>query len=223
MNSCDKRSFVCAMVQESDEFEVREANETDISSLTTIIPRSCAPNAPLNQLFPPDSVLVKQWWAEVYRKATELASYHILVTVHGNTVIGVLTLHLWYPEDLKSTSNGLCTLVPLTDGHSESKELEEALYNQASRREQIMQKQPNFMIDLMAVDQDYQNKGIGRRMIEHACRIADSEKAAIFLQTTKAKAFYLNLNIGFVSERGDEESGVVIRPRPQDHLDPDSA
>ena len=210
------------MAQGSDGLEVREASEADIQSLTTIIPRSCAPDALLNQLFPPDSVLIQQWWAEVYRKAAKLASYHILVAVHGYTVIGVLTLHFWHPEDPISTNNGLCTLVPLTDGHVKRKELEEALYNQASRRERIMQKQPNFMIDLMVVDQEYQNRGIGRRMVECACRIADSKNAAIFLQTTKAIAFYLNLNMGFESQQGDEESGVIIRPPTQDHLDPDS-
>lgn len=185
------------------------AREADIESLTTIIPRSFDKDAFLNILFPPTSTLIKDWWAEVYTKAIASPACRILVETLSDKVIGVLTLHFWDPNNPTSTPEGICTFAPFTSDHNEI--MPTAIESQTRDRKKLMRNTPNFMIDLMAVDKDYQGCSVGHRLLQRACRIADEHDAAIFLQTTKARKYYLTSGLGFESEEGDEE-GIVIRP-----------
>jgi ribosomal protein S18 acetylase RimI-like enzyme len=191
---------------------IGQATAQDIPSLTTIIPRSYDPDSLLIKLFPPESPLIKEWWSQVYAAAISSPSFHIFVS-HApdspNTVAGVLTLQFYDPQDPASSPGGLCTLAPLTEDHDQI--LIEALASQATERNAQAKGQPNFVIDLVAVDREYQGQGIGRELIWRACETADEKGASIFLETTKARKYYLKLAMGFESDEGDE-AGVVIRP-----------
>jgi len=106
----------------------------------------------------------------------------------------------------------LCTLVPLTADHHEA--LKDALVEQARDRATLMRQEPNFQVDLLGVDRAFQGRGVGRRLVQRACEVADQEGAAVFLQTTKAREWYLGLGMGFVPDKTYEDiaGGVVVRP-----------
>ncbi|KAK5171226.1 uncharacterized protein LTR77_004370 [Saxophila tyrrhenica] len=198
-----------------DDIVIREAVTADIDSMTMIIPRAYDADAFLNFIFP-DTPTIRDWWTKVYTSAIQSPAYTILVAVEEATVIGVLTLHLYRPENAHlGKRDGICTLVPLTDDHHQ--ELKKALVEQASDRQKILQEQSNLMIDLLGVDRKYQSKGIGGQLVKRAGAVADSESAAIFLQTTQAKAYYLKLALGF-EVRGEDDpnapGGVIVRPSP---------
>lgn len=194
-------------------FIVREATSADIDSMTTIIPRAYPPDAFLNKIFP-DTPAIRKWWSQTYHAALDSPAYTLLIAVDGDTVIGALTLHLYraYSPGLTSYS-GICTLVPLTDDHDPV--LKEALQGQSSGREESMQQRTNFMIDLMGVDRAYQSRGVGSSLAKRACELADAEDAAIFLETTKAREYYVKLGLGFEARKesvDQEGGGVVVRP-----------
>jgi GNAT superfamily N-acetyltransferase len=199
------------------EYIVRDTMEADVDSMTTIVTRSFAPDAFMNDAFP-DTSTIRQWWAQIYSNALATPSCRLLVAMDGSNVIGLLTLHLSpaRPKDSAQSSDevgGVCFLVPSTSEHPEL--LLSAFKTWSELRTQsIPERAQNFGIELVAVDREYQNHGIGKRLVMRACELADKEGAWIFLVTTKAKDYYLNLGLGFELRDGDGDDGHVVVRAP---------
>lgn len=194
---------------------IRDAAPSDIASMTTMVPRAFAPSAFLPQIIP-NTALTRAWWTSTYRNALDDADCRILVAVakSGDTV-GILTLHYLGPESHASASAGVTLTVPLTPDHSPV--LAKAFAGMKQERKDLMGDTPHFLIELVGVDDHYKGLGIGRRLTERACEIADQRDAAIFLQTSAARDYYTQrLRLGFREmrrEEGNGSGGTVVRPR----------
>ncbi|KAI0471682.1 hypothetical protein GGR56DRAFT_85004 [Xylariaceae sp. FL0804] len=229
-----------------DLITIREAAPGDVASMATIVPRAYAPDARLNTLFP-DTPAVRRWWEQTYKAAIvdHHPACRLLVAVVRNSdgdgdgkdlVVGVLTMHLLTrrrPDASPDSSvppeadtdaavsgggatSGVIFLVPLTPDHDPA--LEPARESMLRIREETMGTQAHYLIELLGVDSAYAGRGIGRRLVRRACDVADAAGAAIFLQTSQARRWWLGLGCGFESRKHDDPEGdsssAMVRPAP---------
>lgn len=181
--------------------------------MTTLLPRAYAPDAPLLQMIP-DSPSIREWWKKTYQHALNDAHSHILIATDEPKVIGILTMHHAAPELPSSITKSVISAIPLTSEHSPL--LTSALEDLLQERKKLMSEDPHYLIELVGVDDEYQGLGIGRRLVERACEIADDGNEAIYLQTSAAREFYTRrVGRGFVGVGGDGAGagGSIVRPR----------
>ncbi|PSN68862.1 hypothetical protein BS50DRAFT_521010 [Corynespora cassiicola Philippines] len=192
----------------------RNATAADISSMTTIVPRAYARDATLLRLIPHTGIIT-HWWNKTYHHALEDPASRLLVAVSGSKVVGVFTMHFRGPDSPPQTSAGIMSAIPLTQDHSLI--LVGALKELARERRELMGDEPHYLVELVGVDDGYKGLGIGRRLTEWACEIADEQDAAMYLQTTAAQNFYTQkVGLGFELSKDshdDDAGGTVVRQR----------
>jgi ribosomal protein S18 acetylase RimI-like enzyme len=103
-------------------FTIRPATLDDLSSLTTIVPRSFHPTNPYIRALAPDTPTIRQWWREVF--TSELATpetSHLLVAVAAtedkgkpSETLGVLSMQLLKTRE---PGAGFWSTVPPTADH----------------------------------------------------------------------------------------------------------
>jgi ribosomal protein S18 acetylase RimI-like enzyme len=104
-------------------FTVRPATLDDVSSLTTIVPRSFHPTNPYIRALVPDTSTIRQWWLQVFTSelATPETSY-LLVAVAAtedkgkpSETLGVLSMQLL---NSREPGAGFWSTVPPTSDHN---------------------------------------------------------------------------------------------------------
>ncbi|KAK5111528.1 hypothetical protein LTR62_004823 [Meristemomyces frigidus] len=190
----------------------RDALPEDVESMSTMVPRSYDDSAFLPQVIP-DTPATRQWWIDTYRHALSDPAARLLIAVDNSTKasVGILTLHYLGPDSSFGTHGGITSAIPLTPDHSLL--LAEGLTELKTERKELMGEDPHYLIELVGVDRRFQGQGIGKTLTAMACEIADRRDAAIYLQTSAAKEYYVEkLGMGFVAQaNGDDRSGTIIR------------
>lgn len=204
------------MADKKPDIFIRDHVAADIPSMATIISRAYAPDAHLLQIIP-DTPTTRTWWAQTFEAALTDPAARILVAVDQSTSItaGVFTMHYLGPESPANATAGVVSAIPLTLDHSQ--DLAEAIVKLKQERVEFMGNEPHYLIELVGVDDEYKSHGIGRQLTQRACDIADEHDAAIFLQTSAARQYYVDkLNMHFKAvrtEEGDAIGGTIVRAR----------
>lgn len=199
-----------------DDIIIRDYVASDVSSMATMIPRAYAPDAFLQQIIP-DTPATRRWWELTYSAALSNAAARILVAVDGTTgqTVGILTMDYYGPNTTPGANSRITSVVPLTPDHSPV--WTEAHVKLKQSRQKLMGSEPHYAIELVGIDDNYKSRGIGKVLAQRACDIADEKDAAIFLQTTAARNWYVDkLNLDFQTvkaKEGDMVGGTVIRAR----------
>ncbi|KAK4554961.1 hypothetical protein LTR86_008109 [Recurvomyces mirabilis] len=190
----------------------RDAATSDLESMSTMVPRSYSADAFLPQIIP-DTPKTRQWWVETYRHALSDPAARLLLAIDCEKTVGIFILHYLGPESPSSSSSAITSTVPLTEDHSPI--LAEALKDLKAERQELMGGEPHFLVELVGVDAAYQSRGIGKELTRRACEVADQRDAAIYLQTSAAKDYYVSkVDLGFEAlGNGDESGGTIIRAR----------
>lgn len=73
-----------------------------------------------------------------------------------------------------------------------------------------------LLLELLAVDQTYNDQGVGKRLVRRACEVADEARLPMILQSGSAKDYYLRLGMGFGVEAEPDWDGynacIIVRP-----------
>lgn len=202
------------------EIVLREAEDSDVGSLTTILARSFFPINAYVKAALPDTSLMREWWRKVYREEISSSACHPLIACDASnsedSVVGVACLRLIDPS--QDAVGGFWDRHPWTPDHDQTRWGPPVAcmmhYEQKLMHDVGM---PYYLLELLAVDHAYKGQSIGRRLVLAACDIADHGGLAIFLQSGSARDFYLRLNRGFKVQAEPDWNGyracVLVRPR----------
>lgn len=194
------------------------ASEVDLPSLATLVPRAFhKSNAYFRQTLP-DTPLLRQWWANLLRDAINDPVYHVLTIIDEKAAQGTrLAIGLLLLRRIDAEGNGENVFIrhPATADHDQPKYA--AMLNgskEGGPYEKNMRGRDHFSLDLFGVDDVYQGTGLGKRLLEHACAIADAEGVDVFVQANVfAKSFYKKRGFVCVEEvilPGPEKYGEVF-------------
>ncbi|KAK5129655.1 hypothetical protein LTR08_002980 [Meristemomyces frigidus] len=191
-------------------YEVVEADQSNLESLSTIHARSFHPVNPFMERVIPDTAVMRQWWAQLFTVEIQDTACKVLTALDPDTgtVIGILTLRLLGPQDRGS---GIWTMCDVTDDHDrEAYRL--MIGGMTEHRERIMLGKPHFLVELLGVDHAYKGRNIGHKLLARACEIADEAGYETFVQANaSARDFYCRL--------GFEEKGMNIVKGKPDYLE----
>jgi GNAT superfamily N-acetyltransferase len=198
-------------------FEIIEARTQDLPSLGTIFARSFHPVNSFMRLALPDTLLVQQWWQDVFSKEIEDPDCHPLIAIStaqdssNEPVIGILTLRLIQPN---APGAGFWSSSPWTSDHDQEK-CNAVAESMSTYREKIMQDRgKHYLIELLAADHGWKGTGVGKALLLEACRLADAENASVFVEANAdAKSFYEHF--GFREEARTALEVVDGRPHEE--------
>jgi GNAT superfamily N-acetyltransferase len=174
--------------------EIRQATLNHLPSLTTIFPRSFHPTNPFMKQALPDTPSIRTWWSRVFTEEITSPHCHTLIAVdptrqeeEEEAVLGILCQRLMQPAD-PPTSAGLWTQTPFTPSHDATL-LQPAIDVQIrGRAAAFAAAVPHILIELFGVDHAYTGRGVGRRLLERACGIADAEGLDVFVEANAVAA-----------------------------------
>lgn len=190
----------------------REATMQDLDSLSTIFPRAFHKVNPYMMKLCPDTPKTREWWRQAFEQDVRHPDYDVLIAVDTSTgqVVGSVQLREMKPG---SHFGGFVAHHPPTEDHD--MELWNAAVKEfAADEERVVGDRPRCLIEVMAVDDAYQGRGIGGRLMSWACEIADRKGCPIFLETSMAKGFYLKLDRGFYVVDEDEKGAAILLREP---------
>jgi ribosomal protein S18 acetylase RimI-like enzyme len=207
-------------------FTIRQATLDDLSSLTTIVPRSFHPTNPYIRALAPDTPTIRQWWREVF--TSELATpetSHLLVAVAAtedkgkpSETLGVLSMQLL---NSREPGAGFWSTVPPTADHNiaayeeiassisdarlklrkrseQNEQNQQSQQNQQSEQHQQHHQDHHFVISLFGVSHQFKGLGLGKKLLLQACSIADAAGLEIFVMANaSAKGVYMHPEVGF--------------------------
>ncbi|KAK3700766.1 3'-5'-exoribonuclease [Vermiconidia calcicola] len=170
-----------------------EATQNDVLSMSTLEARAFHPVNPYHRKCFPDTPLVRQWWSSIFESEIEDPTCHPLVAVDTDStadpkpVVGVLLLRRF---GRGQKGGGSFTSFPLTDDHD--KEGCKSMFKGAGEhREALMGDRRHLVIQYFGVDHEYKGSGIGTKILERACEIADTDGIDMFVEANKsATSFY---------------------------------
>lgn len=178
---------------------ISEAEESDLDSLTTIVPRAFHPVNPYIKRALPDTPSVRAWWKEIFTSEINDRTCHVLVArnpqVNTESIVGVLTLRLMHAEDRGA---GFWTL------HHPAPDIDQGLFTEMiagmlEYRTKLITGKPSYLLELFGVDHAWKGHKMGIKLLARAGEIADGSGHDIFVQANAgAKSFYEKL--GFVCE-----------------------
>ena len=178
---------------------VTEARQSDLDSLTTIVPRSFHPVNSYIKKALPDTPKLREWWSRIFKDEMKDDNCHVLVAIDSETdkTIGILTLRLLGPDDKGA---GFWTNADLTEHHNNEmyRSMVDAM---VEARERLMLGRSHYLIELFGADHECKGKGVGTKLLKRACEIADGDGYDVFVQANaSAKDFYRKLGFGCVNE-----------------------
>lgn len=205
---------------------ITEATPANIASLTTIVARSFHPVNPFIKKCLPDTPQMRQWWARGFTDSFASADAHILTALDASggdhLAAGVLTCRFMGPEERGA---GIWTRTPVGPDDDHDRAMYAAIIeNMTVHRERLMLGRRHLCIELFGVDQRYQGRGVGGRLLQRACELADDVGLETFVQANaSAKDFYCKL--GFVVDEmvvmpGEEAytEYLLVRPARAKHV-----
>jgi GNAT superfamily N-acetyltransferase len=198
-------------------FEIIEARRQDLPSMGSIFARSFHPVNPFMRLAFPDTPLIQRWWQAVFSKEIEDPDCHPLIAISttqdpsSEPVIGILTLRLIQPN---APGAGFWSSSPWTRDHDLEK-CNAVAESMSTYREKIMRNRgKHYLIELLAADHEWKGTGVGKALLQEACRLADAEDASIFVEANAgAKSFYEHF--GFREEGRTALEGIDGKPHEE--------
>ncbi|WPH02324.1 Hypothetical protein R9X50_00518700 [Acrodontium crateriforme] len=184
-----------AIMSQIPGIEIREAIDSDVSSLSTVVARAFHPVNPYIKQCIPDTAQWRQWWEKALLESIADPKSHPLTALdlaaldESKRAIGLLCLTLFDPDERGA---GMFTLAgnPFpSDGDNEA--LKAMVGTIVEHRERLMLGRTHFLLELFGVDNTYKGRGIGLAMLCKACDIADEAGHDVFVQANaSAKDFY---------------------------------
>ena len=197
--------------------KVVEAHQSNVESLSTIFARSFHPvNAFMRRVIP-DTVLMRQWWMQLFTAELQDPACKVLTVLEPETgvAIGILLLRLHGPQE---TGSGIWTMCDVTEDH-DRESYNHMIDGMTEHRERTMLGKPHFLLELFGVDHAYKGKGIGHKLLAHACAIADTADHETFVQANaSAKEFYISHGFeekgeNVIKGKPDYVESMLVRPR----------
>ena len=155
---------------------VSKAEEGDLGSLATIVPRSFHPvNSLFFRLFP-DTPQIREWWRTIFASARAEPEGHVLTAIDDNVqdganrVVGVLCMQRCSGPDDRGAE--FWTKHGITPDH-DADLFAATMAPMFGPRARLMQGRQHYLVQLFGVDHAYQGKGIGKILLQRACDIAD--------------------------------------------------
>ena len=193
---------------------VSSAREEDLDSLSSLVPRAFHKNNEYFRTTLPDTPLLRQWWANLIRDAIQDPIIHVLTIIDTNDdgggsgnrhAVGILLL-----RHVGADGNGENVFLrhPATVDHDQARYA--ALLDSIGQgpQERLRAGRSYFSLDLFGVDDRYQGYGLGKKLLQKACDLAEDEGIDVFVQAnTNASPFY--------EKRGFECVKTVILPGPE--------
>ncbi|KAK5728471.1 hypothetical protein LTR15_001607 [Elasticomyces elasticus] len=168
-------------------FDVVEASEANVPSLSTIVARAFHPsNAYIKKVLPNTSAL-RTWWSTIFTDEIKDTKTHLLIAVDDDTVVGLLSLRQMAADAGGAGSWGLYELTADHDVEGYKAMID----SMGEHRERLMLGRPHYLIQLFGVDAAYAGRRIGQKLLARACDIADAAGLDTFVQANgNARAFY---------------------------------
>lgn len=168
---------------------VQEASPTSVPSLTTIVPRAFHPTNEFHRKVFPDTPLNRAWWSRAFLDEIQSPNCHLLTALDSAatselSAVGLLCLRLLAPSE---PTTGFWHFYPLSLDHNAS------LFVPAMESMKLVPGAgtERFLLELFGVDHAYKGTGIGRRLLEKACEIADTKGLPICVEANHmARRFY---------------------------------
>jgi ribosomal protein S18 acetylase RimI-like enzyme len=189
---------------------ITEARQSDLESLTTILPRSFHPVNAYQRVAQPDTPKIREWWRRVFEDEIKDDNCHPIVAIDPTTDkdVGVLTLRRFEPE---GKGSGFWSMYPLTDDHNKAM-CDAFIFKMTEWREKLMGGRSHYLIELFGTDHAYKGCGVGSKMLKKACDIADETGDDIFVQANASA-------IGFYEKFGFKSEGEVLMPGEDEYLE----
>ncbi|KAI0142807.1 acyl-CoA N-acyltransferase [Xylariaceae sp. FL1272] len=190
----------------------REAELQDLDSLETIIPRAFfGVNEFMRTLFP-DTPAMREWWRGIFEEYIRNPNFHIPVAIDTSTqtVVGALPLR---GVRKGQAFGGFMAQHPATEDHPAeiwSKAIERFIENE----KETVGHNDRFLVEVMGVDEAYQGRGVGKQLVARVCEIADAKGYPIFLETSRARDFYVKQGRGFQVVCPDGDAAILVRQPP---------
>ncbi len=186
-----------AMV-DSEGITVVEAQDSDIESLTTIVPRAFhLENRYINHTLP-DTQAVREWWSLTFQDSVQDPDCHVLIVREPDTssTAGLLMLRSVGPE---MGSTDVWNLRPCPEDIDQNSLL--AMVDAGREwHGKLIRGWSHFIVELFGVDHEWKGKGVGMKLLRRACEIADGKGFEIFVEANGfAKGYYEK--VGFRSEK----------------------
>lgn len=181
------------------EITICEAPLSSIPSLETIVPRAFHPTNEFHRRVFPDTPANRAWWARAFIDEHESPSCHLLTALDSNasdssvSAVGLLCLRFLASEE---PTRGFWDLYPISPDHDAE------LFAKAMDSMKLLPGQgtDRYLLELFGVDHAYKGTGIGRKLLEKACEIADDKGTNICVEANHmALKFYEKF--GFVEEQ----------------------
>ncbi|KAK4495155.1 hypothetical protein PRZ48_013482 [Zasmidium cellare] len=185
---------------------IQEALPEHVSSLSTMDIRSFHPtNAFHRQVFP-DTPLVISWWSQIFSDEINDPTAHVIIALDSKAtdpalhVVGVICMRLMDPA---VSGAGAWTMYPFTKDH-DAKEFQPSVELMAEWREKLFGKdQWHYLLEFVGVDHGYKGAGVGKRLLDRACEIADEKGYSVFVEGNQ-------FAVGWYQKCGFEEKGSKL-------------
>ncbi|KAK4897388.1 hypothetical protein LTR27_004908 [Elasticomyces elasticus] len=171
------------------QFDVIEASEANVPSLSTIVARAFHPSNAYIKKVLPDTPALAGWWSKIFADEIKDASTHLLIAVDpdNDTAVGLLSLRRMEAAEKGAGTWGLYELTPDHDVEGYKAMID----SMGEHRERLMLGRPHYLIQLFGVDAAYAGRRIGQKLLARACDIADAAGLDTLVQANgNARAFY---------------------------------
>lgn len=202
------RTFTGGMALQTG-YELSQAQDSDIDSLTTIHQRIFHPGNPFQKKAIPDTAVVREFWKRSYERTIKNPGTPTLVVKHSSEkykVIGCLRLKMM---GAKERGCGFWT----TDALSADHDMEICLSfirPMSEYREKFLFERPHILIELFGIDAEYRGTGAGVALLRRCCQIADEKGVEVFVESNAAAE-------GFYRKYGFEAREVIVLPGGMDY------
>ncbi|KAF2170344.1 hypothetical protein M409DRAFT_64118 [Zasmidium cellare ATCC 36951] len=188
---------------------IQEALPQHVSSLSTIHVRSFHPTNAFHRKVFPDTPLVQNWWSNIFSSEIQDPTAHVLIALDTQAtdpalqVIGVICMRLMDPS---VPGAGMWSMYPLTTDH-DAEEFQPSVEFMAEWREKLFgrEQQWHYLLEYAGVDHARKGTGVGRRLLERACEIADAKGYPVFVEGN-------HFAVGWYQKCGFEERGRKVMP-----------
>lgn len=188
------------------EIQILEAPLSAVPSLTTMDARAFHPINEFHKRLFPDTPLNRAWWSRAFEDEINSPDCHVLAAIDPSAIrststlaspdtsaVGILTLRLLQPS---SPTVGFWTFCERTP------DMDKVLFDKCieSMKDLPGVGTERFLLEFFGVDHSYKGTGVGRRLMEKACEIADEKGVSIVVEANHmAEQFYRKFGFGFVN------------------------
>lgn len=202
------------MTKDPDAITIQEASPHHVGSLSTMDIRAFHPTNAFHRLVFPDTPLVLSWWHHIFSEQINDPTAHLLiasdtqVTDPALQVVGVISMRLMDPA-VKGA--GSWTMYPFT-ADQDWEEFSPSVDLMARWREKLFgeAQQWHYLLEFVGVDHAYKGTGVGKRLLERACEIADEKGFPLFVEGNQYA-------VGWYKKCGFEEKGSELMSGKQEY------